>query len=235
MKNILKKVCRIANSGMFKAALQMSLSRGYIFIFMAIFLYSCNYTKTENKSTVSMDTLFERKIPVLTFNNECLQKELDSIVAKEVNCYDYKKDTTCFLVQADEYGRDILVPIFLQKTHDIDFSDKEVLVSISSWNTHDIDFSEIGFDKEKRIDGVYGYFKYKGFSFFCYASCMKYTDLFYETTDSVQVKNSPLLLEYEPIIDDSRTNWGYIYKNKKLIEFAKTICYSDVPLVNSPL
>lgn len=179
----------------------------YIFVFIIIFLYSCNYKKadTVNVSTVNADTLFERKVPDLTFNNESLQNKLDSIVEKEVNCYYYKKDTTCFIVWARIFEMD-------------------TFFFIASWNSHDINFSETGFDEEKRTDGVYGYFRYKDFDFFCSASCIKYTDLFYETTDSVKVKNSPLLLEYEPEIDDSRTQWVFIYKNKKIIEFEKTTC-----------
>ena len=67
-------------------------------MFLVIFLCNCNQTKrqTVNEPTVNVDTLFEKEIPVLTFNNKALQRELDSIVEKEINCYYYKKDTTCF-------------------------------------------------------------------------------------------------------------------------------------------
>jgi len=179
----------------------------YFFILVALFLYSCNCPKTKQVDTlvINEDTLFERKIPVLTFNNKFLQNELDSLIEKEFNCYYYKKDTTCILVWASIFEMD-------------------TLFVLSSWNTHDIDFSEIGFDKEKRIDGVSGYFRYKDFYFFCSARCMKFTDLFYETGDFINVKNSPLLLKYEPIQDDSRSQWVYFYKNKKMIEFEKTTC-----------
>ncbi len=178
----------------------------YIFIFISIFLYSCNYAKTEKTdvSIIEEDTLYERKIPILIFGNEELQRELDSIVEKEINCYYYKKDTTNFGIWARVL-------------------EKDTLFGISSGNRCYIDFSKTGFDKGKRIDGVYGYFKYKNFDFFCYTSCMKFTDLFHETTDSMKVKNSPLLyIEYESEIDDSRTDWGYIYKDKKLVEFGFT-------------
>lgn len=182
----------------------------YFFIFIALFLYSCNYKKadTVNVSTVNADTLIERKIPILTFDNKVLQNELDSIVAKEVNCYYYKKDTTCFGIWARVLGKDTLLFIY-------------------SVNPHYIDFSETGFNEKKRIDGVYGYFKYKDFSFFCYASCTKYEGLLYETSDSIKIKYSPLLYEKymkNVSIDDSRTQWVYIYKNKKLIVFEKATC-----------
>ena len=172
-------------------------------------LYSCNYknTNTVIVSTINKDTLFEKKIPVLVFNNKILQKELDSIVEKEVNCYYYKKDTTCFGIWSRVLENDTLL-----------------IVSSADYNY--IDFSETAsFDEIKRTDGVYGYFKYKDFGFFCSASCIKYTDLFYETSDSIKVKNSPLLyVEYEPEIDDTHTQWSYIYKNKKFIEYGKTTC-----------
>jgi hypothetical protein len=176
----------------------------YFLIIIALFLYSCNYQKVKQIDVLD-DTLFERKVPVLSFNNESLQNELDSIVEKELNCYYYKKDTTCFLVTARIYELD-------------------TVLYIASWNSHDIDFSETVLDEKKRTDGVSGYFRYKDFDFFCYTSCMKYIDLFYEANDSVKVKNSPLLSEYEPKIDDSRTHWVFIYKNKKIIELEKTTC-----------
>jgi len=179
----------------------------YIFVFIVVFLFSCNNKKTEtiDNSIISVDTLFERKIPVLTFNNNVLKNDIDSIVEKEINCYYFRKDTTCLYMLVRALKNDTLFGIF-------------------SCDYYMIDFSEIGFDEIKRIDGIYGYFKYKKFDFFCYTSCMKYTDLFYETSDSVKVKNSPLLYVYKPQIDDSRTQWCYIYKNKELIEDGKTTC-----------
>jgi hypothetical protein len=82
----------------------------------------------------------------------------------------------------------------------------------------------------RRHDIIYGYFKYKDFSFFCYESSVKYTDLFYETKDSIEVKNSSLLyVKNEPSIDDSNTQWCYIYKNKKLIEDGKATCEQIMP------
>jgi len=189
----------------------------YFFIFIALFLYSCNYQKAKqvDKTTIGIDTLFEKKIPVLTFDNKVLQKELDSIVEKELNCFYYKKDTTCFTIWRFPF-----------------FGTEDIVLCISSHNCYDVDFSnnKDSIDQNhpmewRRDDIVYGYFKYKEFSFFCYASSVKYTDLFYETTDSVKVKNSPLLyVKYEPMQDDSRTQWTYIYENKKLIEYGKTTC-----------
>lgn len=177
-------------------------------------LYSCNYKNTDTVivSTINEDTLFERKIPVLTFNNKILQNELDSIVEKEVNCYYYKKDTTCFAIWRFP-----------------DFTTENIILCISSGDSYDIDFSMDSVEDQpmewRRNEMIYGYFKYKGFSFFCYTSCMRFTDLFYETSDSVKVKNSPLLyIKDEPKIDDSHTQWFYIYKNKKLIEDGKTTC-----------
>ncbi|HOS17331.1 MAG TPA: hypothetical protein PKX15_10010 [Bacteroidales bacterium] len=180
----------------------------YFFIFIALFLFSCNYQKAKqvDKTIIDIDTLFEKKIPVLIFNKKVLQKEFDSIVEKELNCFYYKKDTTCFGIWSRVLGND-------------------TLLIVSSANYNYIDFSDTGFDEGKRTDGVYGYFRYKDFGFFCSASCIKHTDLFYETRDSIKVKNSPLLyVEYESGINDTYTQWSYIYKNKKLIEYGKTTC-----------
>ncbi len=111
------------------------------------------------------------------------------------------------------------------------FVTEDTILCISSCNSYNIDFSNMNhLDRDHPLEWrkeeiVYGYFKYKNFDFFCYTSSMKYTDLFYETTDSVKVKNSPLLyVEYEPEVDDSRTQWFYIYKNKQLIKDSKTTC-----------
>jgi len=180
-------------------------------------LYSCNAKRGEmaTKSTIDTDTLFERKIPILTFDDEILRSELDSLVAKEINCFYYKKDTTCFAIWRFPF-----------------FGTDNIVIHISSHNSYDIDFSnENNIDQDqpmewRREEKIYGYFKHKGFSFFCYASCMKYTELFYETGDSIKVKNSPLLYVKEEsiMIDDSRTYWSYIYKDKSLIVSGKTTC-----------
>lgn len=187
----------------------------YILIFIVIFLYSCNYkTEIVDASIISVDTLFERKIPILEFNNKILQKELDSIVEKEINCYYYKKDTTCFTIWR--------MPTFVTE---------DTVLCISSCNFYDVDFSNMDhLDRDhpmewRKEEIVYGYFKYKNLDFFCYTSCIKFTNLFQEAIDSVKVKNSPLLyIEYEPKVDDSQTQWIYIYKNKQLIEDSKTTC-----------
>ena len=178
----------------------------YIYLFLVLLFYNCNCKKGEAivESMISMDTLFERKLPVLTFDDKMLQNELDTLVAKEVNCSYYKKDTTCFKIWSNIWY------------------EKDTFFCISTRYSYDIDFSV---DTSGKKANIYGCFKYKNFIFFCGEICMEYTNLFYETGDSIKVKNSPFLYEkHEAKMDDSRTEWFYIYKNKKLIEFSKMTC-----------
>jgi hypothetical protein len=44
----------------------------------------------ENQQTINKDTLFEKKIPVITFNTE-LKKKLDLIIEKVIKSDSYKK------------------------------------------------------------------------------------------------------------------------------------------------
>lgn len=183
----------------------------YFLIILAFFLSSCSSdSSSKGDLGIDADTLFEKMLPVLGINDEFLKNELDSIVEEIKYCEFYKKDTSSFGISRWPivYLEDTIIGISSNYRYEIDFSD----IRDSFHRTHHpVEW--------RREETTYGCFVHKGFVFYCSKSIMTFTDLFYETGDSVKVKNDPYVYmeQPEPEIDDRLISWSYIYKNKKLI------------------
>lgn len=183
----------------------------YYLIIFAFFLSACSCDSSSKKELeIDADTLFEKMIPVLDINDEFLKNELDSIVEEIKYCEFYIKDTSCFGIARSPivYLEDTIIGIGSNYRYEIDFSD-----SRDSFHKthHPLEW--------RREETIHGCFVHKGFVFYCSKSIMTFTDLFYETGDSVKVKNDPYVYKelLEPEIDDRLISWTYIYKNRELI------------------
>ena len=189
-----------------------------LFLIFVFILWSCSSDSTSKGDLeIGADTLFEKMLPVLDINDEFLKNELDSIVEEIRYCEFYKKDTSSFGIARLPivYLEDAIVSIISNYRYAIDFSD----IRDSFHRTHHpVEW--------RREETTHGCFVHKGFVFYCSKSVMTFTDLFYETGDSVKVKNDPYVYKEqpEPQIDDRLVSWSYIYKNKKLIVDFKGKC-----------
>lgn len=176
-------------------------------IIFAFIIFGCN-NKRESKDSImnilsiNQDTLFEKKIPLLTFDTS-LSNIFDTLINNELGCKYYQKDITCFGIRSQKLGDDTMLFIHSINYYLIDFTDRF----------------------ENPDENFYGFFKHKGFMFFCLNNCKIYTNLFQETKDSVRVQNSIFLyFEQESYIDDSRSMYGYIVEKNKLIKDGETVC-----------
>ncbi|MDD2344763.1 MAG: hypothetical protein PHY85_01300 [Bacteroidales bacterium] len=181
--------------------------KNYFLIIFTFIVFGCN-NKSNSKDSImnilliNKDTLYEKKIPLLTFDTS-LSNIFDILVNNELSCKYYQKDITCFGIRAQKLGDD-------------------TMLFIHSINYYLIDFSD---SFENPDENFHGFFKYKGFVFFCLNNCKKYTNLFHETMDSVRVKNSIFLyIKTESYIDDSRSRYSYIVENNKLIKDGEAVC-----------